>query len=361
LGFHFSKLLGNQFKIAEICKVREMIWYSKILGMFKRIHLILLALFLVNSVAWAQGDTISNSRIPLPGIRRQSWGLDSASLARRQAYRDSVKHVQDSLAVVWIKAPDPNRPNRFIDSLISLYKVENLNFTAWAAKFTKKVNRYDEGRPLPKGEAWVIGVIIFLVLFFSVIKYFFSKEVNSIVESFYSNQILGQINKEDNLFSSWPFVFLYVLFGLIIGMYLYLSAKYLQLSYPVEGFRLFLLLSAVIIGLFTVKIIVLRLLGFLFDIRRLVREYVSILYLSYFNSALIFLPLVIAFSLTPGRYAGIYGYAGLILLMLIFVFQFLRAGANILSNYRFPKVYLIIYLCALEFCPLIILFKALRF
>lgn len=326
--------------------------------MLKRLHAIILVLFLLHSAAWAQTDTISAIRAPRsyrPVYR------DSAFLARRQIFRDSIKHVQDSLAVVWIKAPDPLRPNRFLDSLIKLYKVENLNFTAWGAKFPKKVNRYDEGLPRPRGESWIMGVVLFLVLFFALIKYFFAKELGSIVQSFYSNQILGQINKEDNLFSSWPFVFLYLLFGLIIGLYLYLSGKYLQLSYSVEGFELFLLLSASVISLFTIKIIVLRLLGFLFDIRKLVREYVSILYLSYFNSALIFLPLVIAFSLTPNRFAGVYGYAGIGLLVLIFILQFLRAGANILSNYRFPKVYLIIYLCALEFCPLIILFKALRF
>ncbi len=333
--------------------------YSKLLGMFKRIHSIILVLFLINSAAWAQVDsTRSVNRVP--EVYRPVY-RDSAFLARRQFIRDSIKHVQDSLAVVWIKAPDPNRPNRFIDSLISLYTVEKMDFNAWAARFPKKVSRYDQGMPQPKGEIWIIGVILFLILFFAVIKFFFSKELGSIVQSFYSNQILGQINKEDNLFSSWPFIFLYLLFGLIIGMYLYLSGKYLQLSYPVDGFELFLLLSATVIGLFTVKIIVLRLLGFLFDIRRLVREYVSILYLSYFNSALMFLPLVIAFSLTPNRYAGIYGYIGIFMLVVIFILQFFRAGVNILSNYRFPKVYLIIYLCALEFCPLIILFKALRF
>jgi hypothetical protein len=186
-------------------------------------------------------------------------------------------------------------------------------------------------------------------------------ELNSIVQGFYSNQTLGRINKEDNIFSSWPFVFLYLLFGLIIGLYLYLSGKYLQLSYPLDGFELFIFLSAIVIGLFTVKIIVLRVFGFLFAVKRLVREYVSVLYLSYFNAAILFLPVVIAFSLTSYRFAGIYSYIGIAMLVLIFVTQFLRAGANILTNYKFPKVYLIIYLCALEFCPLIILFKALRF
>jgi hypothetical protein len=316
-------------------------------------------LFIINSAAWAQDDSIPVQKLPTPTYYKRNF--DPAFIARRQAFRDSIKKVQDSVSVVWIKAPDPLRPNRFLDSLLKLYTVEDLNFTGWAAKFLQKTNKYDEGKLMPKGDTWIIGVILFLVLLFALIKFFFSKEISSMMQSFYSNQILAQINKEDNMFSSWPFIFLYLLFGLIMGMYLYLSVKYLQLSYPVDGFELFLLLSSLVIVLFTLKIIALRLLGFLFDIRHYVREYVAILYLSYLNIALIFLPLLIAFSLTPNEYAGIYGYIAIFILVLIFALQFFRAGANILSNYRFPKVYLIIYLCALEFCPLIILFKALRF
>jgi hypothetical protein len=248
-----------------------------------------------------------------------------------------------------------------LDSLISLYKVENLDFHTWAGKFQKKSVRYDAGSPRPYRETWVIAVVLFLVLFFALIRFFFPSELNTIVLAFYSNQALSKINKEDTLFSSWPFIFLYLLFGLITGLYFYLSGKYLEISYPAEGFELFIYLSAVVVGLFTTKIIVLRILGFLFDAKRLVREYVSVLYLSYFNAAILSLPVVIAFSLTSYRFAIIYSYIGIAMLVLIFLFQFLRAGANILSNYKFPKVYLIIYLCALEFCPLIILFKALGY
>lgn len=263
--------------------------------------------------------------------------------------------------MVWIKAPNPERPNRFLDSLISLYKVENLDFRSWAGKFQKKSLRYDEGSPRPYRETWVIVVVLFLVLFFALIRFFFPAELNTIIHAFYSNQTLSKINKEDTLFSSWSFVFLYLLFGLITGLYLYLSGKHLEISYPAEGFELFIYLSAVVVGLFTLKIIALRIVGFLFDVKRLVREYVSVLYLSYFNAAILFLPVVIAFSLTSNRFAVIYSYIGIAILIVIFVLQFLRAGANILSNYKFPKVYLIIYLCALELCPLIILFKALGY
>jgi len=328
--------------------------------MIKRFFGLVLILFLINPLVFAQVDS-SRSNVRQLDFRKSSRQLDSVALVQRQNFRDSISALQDSLSTVWIKAPDPGRPNRFLDSLISLYKVDKLDFNSWAGKFRKKTVRYDAGSPRPYRETWVIVVVLFLVLFFALIRFFFPGELNIIVQAFYSNQALSKINKEDTLFSSWPFVFLYILFGLITGLYLYLSGKYLEISYPAEGFELFIYLSAVVVGLFTMKIIVLRIMGFLFDVKRLVREYVSVLYLSYFNAAILFLPVVIAFSLTSYRFAVIYSYIGIAMLVLIFALQFLRAGANILSNYKFPKVYLIIYLCALEFCPLIILFKALGY
>jgi hypothetical protein len=328
--------------------------------MIKRFFGLILIVFLINPFVFAQGDS-SRSNFRKLNVPEYNRPLDSVTVAQRQNFTDSVNAFKDSLSTVWIKAPDPGRPNRFLDSLISLYKVDNLDFHSWAGKFQKKSVRHDAGIPRPFRETWVIAVVLFLVLFFAVIRFFFPSELNTIVYAFYSNQALGKVNKEDTLFSSWPFIFLYLLFGLTTGLYLYLSGKYLEISYPAQGFELFIYLSAVVVGLFTLKIIVLRILGFLFDVKRLVREYVSVLYLSYFNAAILFLPVIIAFSLTSYRFAIIYSYIGLAMIILIFLLQFLRAGANILSNYKFPKVYLIIYLCALEFCPLIILFKALGY
>lgn len=324
--------------------------------MVKRIRSIFFLFILSNSFALAQADI----RLTNPDVS-VNQRYDSVATDRRIAYRDSISAIRDSISMAWIKSPDPNRPNLFLDSLIRLYKVEKFDFSAWAAKFPKQGRHNQDGIRRPQGETWLVFLILSLLVFFSTIKYFFPAEFNRIIQAFYSNQILTRINKEDNLYNSWPFIFFYLLFGLVIGLYLYLSGKYIQLSYSFEGFELFLFLSALVIGMFTLKILLLRVLGFLFDVRRLVREYVSVLYLSFFNAAILFLPIVIAFSLTSSRFAGVYSYIGMVMVIGIFIVQFIRAGTNILSNYKFPKVYLIIYLCALEFCPLIILFKILGF
>ena len=336
--------------------------------MFRKLYGILGFLLFANLLAFAQIDSGIQRTVPeKPAVRRYSYRLDSAALARREAYRDSLKAVRDSLkavgdslSMVWIKAPDPNRPNLFLDSLIKVYTVKDFDFGAWAKNFKKKDDRYNEGKLRPKRDSWVIFVIILLLLGFGLLKKTFPKHIDSIVESFYNNRMLTQISKESNLFSSWPFLFFYILFGFTIAMFLYLSGKYMQLD-DFDGFDWFIALTALVIGIFTAKIVLLRILGFLFDLGKMVKEYTSILYLSYFNAALLFLPLVVVFSLTPYRFAGIITYLAIILVAFIFIFQFIRAGALILSNYQFPKVYLIIYLCALEICPLLILLKALRF
>lgn len=330
--------------------------------MIKKFSGIFFVLIFIQLTVFAQSDSLNQpGKIspPNPAFRRSQ--IDSAEIKFQQRLQDSIKLSGDSIARLWIKAPDPNRPNRFVDSLINLYKVENFNFAAWAKKFPQKSIHFDEGRVRRTGETWVLAVIISLILFFAILKNAFSKELGSIVQAFYNNRALHQINKEDNLFSSWPFLFLYLLFGLTIGMFLYLSGKYFQLEYNYKGFEWFLVLSALVVGLFTLKIIVLKILGFFFGIQKLVKEYVTVLYLSYFNSALIFLPLILAYSLTPNRYAGIFSYIAILCIILIFAIQFIRAGTNVLSNYHFSKFYLFIYLCALEICPVLILIKALRF
>jgi hypothetical protein len=326
------------------------------MGVIKRSHSIILLILLVNSFAFGQTDSL---RLKLKIPVYESY--DSAKLAKKAFYRDSIRAVRDSLATAWIKTPEPNRPNPFQDSLINLCLVKNMDFAAWASKFKKKDRHDNRGGLRPRGETWVIGVVLFLVIFFSLGRYLFTAEWNNIFMAFYNNQILSRINKEDNLFHSWPLVFFYLLCGLIIGLYLYLLGKHMQLSYSIGGFKLFFFLSAMVIGLFSLKIFVLRILGFVFDANKLAREYILVLNLSYFNTATLFLPVVIAFSLTSNRFADIYSYIGIVMILGIFVFQFLRAGAKILTNYKFPKVYLIIYLCAFEFCPLVILLKLLGY
>lgn len=228
--------------------------------------------------------------------------------------------------------------------------VQNL-FSSSLSKTT-----FQNGEVLFRGETWVIFCIFLFVLVFAVLKNNFSKQLANLVYSFFNNRVLSNLTKEENSFFSWFFVILFVLFGFLFGLFAYLGFSFQNVDKH-YGFQFFLTISAVVMGLFLAKILVLYLFGLIFKAQRLISEYISILYLSYFNAGFLFLPLLIAFSLSPVTYSCYYLTIAVIFLLIIFVFQFIRRGINIMSNYQLSKVYLFLYFCALEICPILILIK----
>ena len=283
-------------------------------------------------------------------LLQDSLLTDSANVLAVDTLTPSILKVRDSLTNA-----------KWLDSLNSGYGFEVFSLQkliSLANNSSEKVI-YQHGNLLPKGDVWVLAIIGFLLVLFAILKNTFAKQLSSVVQSFYSNRALANLNKEDNLVTSWSFLLLFVQFGFTIGMFFYLAAAYKELPQVTQGgFSFFITISVTVIVLYLLKIVCLRFIGFVFDVQKALHQYVSILYLSYFNTSLLFVPIIIAFALSAKKYGANYIVLGISALILIFVFQFLRAAINILSQYRFPKLYLFLYFCTLEICPILILIKA---
>ncbi|MEJ5994755.1 DUF4271 domain-containing protein [Pedobacter sp. Du54] len=285
--------------------------------------------------------------------------IDSLDSARTQ----SIISKRDTVAPVLLRARDSIQIALYSDSLKKnfwqpfLYLQESLrNY-----RHAEHVIKYQQGNLISRGEGWIIATIAFLLVFFAFLKTIFDKQLTAIVQSFFSNRVLSNINREENLFTSWPFFLLFVHFGFTIGLFFYLAAKHEDVNFAKDGFQVFVTISIGIIALYVLKIVVLRLLGYFFNVQKPINEYISILYLTYFNASLLFMPLVIAFALSPPHYGKFYMATSVVLLVIIFALQLIRAGINILSQNRFSKVYLFLYFCTLEICPILILIKAIGF
>ena len=308
--------------------------------------LLFAAVFSTAISCMAQADTVRTHEDTLR-VQHMMYVADSISQARK-------KFVADSLAMQFISAPDPGRHNQYIDTLLKNDGFDGLLFKGGTPK-----HHIGVGTPRTARKAWVIWTIFGLLIYTGILNRFIGKDMYSVIVAFYDKRTFGKISKEDNALTSWAFICLFSLFGLTVGMYLYQILQYYNLTYTVSGFQLFITLSVIVIALFLAKILLLRAIAFVFDINRLVGEYVSVLYLTYFNIAFIFLPVIICFSLLSASLLPWLLRFSLLLMGLIFLIQYLRSTLNIISNFRFPKFYLFIYLCALEICPILILIKAL--
>jgi len=290
------------------------------------------------------------------------------SLVQNTPLQDSLSVVDtanvvaiDTLTPAILKVRDSVTNAKWLASLNEGYGFEVFSLKKWieqAGNSQEKVI-YQHGNLLLKGDVWILQIIGFLLVLFAILKNAFGKQLSSVVQSFYSNRALINLNKEDNLVTSWSFLLLFIQFGFTIGMFFYLTAQYQELPQVQQGgFTFFVTISIIVIFLYLLKIVFLRIIGFVFDVQRALHQYISILYLSYFNTSLLFIPIIIAFALSAKQYGSGYIFLGISVLILIFVFQFIRAAINILSQYRFPKLYLFLYFCTLEICPILILIKA---
>uniref|UniRef100_F4C7S3 DUF4271 domain-containing protein n=2 Tax=Sphingobacteriaceae TaxID=84566 RepID=F4C7S3_SPHS2 len=331
-----------------------------------KIRLVFLLLFsFAFFSAIAVQDTSSRKPVPLP---LKYLVRDSARFARaieKQRVKDSLERVADSLALVrdsmrmhYIKPLARGSKNQFLDSLRKVYIITDGNTLVWGKNINYSGSKQLGVRKVHRPR-WVLYTVFSLFLFFALIRMFFMKDLEAIATSFYSNRVLLQVSKEDNLITSWPFVFLYLLFGFTIGLFLYLYVSYGQLQLGYSEIGLFFTITALVLMLFVVKILITRAIGFVFGIQKLVRDYISILYLSYFNAAIIFLPLLLVLSLVPTNHVKVWILVSCAVGLFVFAMQFLRASNTVLKSYQFSKFYLFIYLCTLEVGPILILIKLL--
>jgi hypothetical protein len=276
--------------------------------------------------------------------------LDSVALATQQRQQ----FVNDSLATVFIM-PDSNRANQLTAILLksNLYKGRTFLDISFNSK-----KKFGFGRNRKSRDPWVLILIIGLLLYTAFLNISLGNDVKSVFQSFYTKRS-GQADKEERPINAWAFIGLFLLFGLTFGLFLYQLAAYNNVYYVISGVQLFVSLSVIIIALFAFKFVLLKFIGFLFDINRVVSEYITALYLTYFNITFVFLPVVVCFSLLAAQFIPYLLAIALVLIVIIFVWIYLRSSVSIISNFRFHKFYLFIYLCALEICPILILIKVL--
>ncbi|RYY26603.1 MAG: DUF4271 domain-containing protein [Sphingobacteriaceae bacterium] len=276
---------------------------------------------------------------------------DSAELAQIQFKSDSMAHF-------FIALPDSNRKNQFIDSVVKANLYTGYAFLDMHYQPAKA--KVQSGKTRNFRSVWMLAAILVLLLYLALLNRFMGKSISDIVASFYDQRVLSQFSKEENLLNSWTFILLFLLFGATIGLLFYQVTAYYNHSFTDDGWQLYLGFTLAAIIFFILKIIVLRVLGLIFNIRNLVKEYIAVLYLTYFNITFISLPLVVCFGLIADSFKPLVLLVCGVLLLAVLFWQYIRSSINILSVYRFSKVYLFIYLCALEFCPVLILIKALK-
>ncbi|WDF69259.1 DUF4271 domain-containing protein [Sphingobacterium oryzagri] len=256
--------------------------------------------------------------------------------------------------------PPSDRPNQLLTQFLAKILENSVDFNKSLAAIGAERDGVVSFTGLAKSErpSWVLSCIFGLFVALAVVRLLFPSDFSMIVQAYYHERTLQQVSKEDNMLTSWPYILLYLIFSLALGLFITLiESSFVRLD--LLNWNNYFRTAGIVAILFILKILFIRFISFVFEIGRLVREYVTVLYLVYFNSMLFLMPVLLIVALVPTSYFKFVLIFFSVVVSMLFIYRFLRTAFRLFGNLKFSIFYLILYLCALEVAPILILVKTL--
>ncbi|MFO7369930.1 MAG: DUF4271 domain-containing protein [Bacteroidales bacterium] len=210
---------------------------------------------------------------------------------------------------------------------------------------------------IPATHDWLLGIFLLLVVLFVWIRIFYSKFFATLGNALVSYHMSAKLLEEKNVLSQRVSTVLDFIYLIVFSVFVYelIAYKGLALS-GTSGIRFFLILFNVMILYALFRIIMMKVMGFLFLSRSLFSEYLHNTFVVNKGLGIVLFPVVVTAHYLPGVLMPVLLIAGLAAFLVAFFWKLIRAYQIIIRRDIFI-FYLILYLCTLEILPFLLGYK----
>lgn len=204
---------------------------------------------------------------------------------------------------------------------------------------------------------WIFYMIIGFLVIVSWLRVFNSKYLISNFTALFNYHRATKLYSERNIIQQRVSALLNVIYFLSFGLYLFLIFIHFQ-WHPanLSGFMLFLTLTGLLVLLFLVRVLLMKLTGFIFVRTELFSAYLFHYYLTNKALGLVMIPFSLAIAYTSGMLTEITIFLSLFVVSSAFVLRLVRTIMFIIKN-EVLLFYLILYLCTVELLPFLVILK----
>ena len=206
---------------------------------------------------------------------------------------------------------------------------------------------------------WLIGVLVLSIILFATVRLIFNKYLSQLIQSTTSYSTFTRLFRERyfNLFhASFR---LDVIFSLVMALFFYqiLNNFKINLGFS-KSYSVYLICLLIVIGYFIAKKLIYYILGVLTESTFEVHEY--LFSITVFNRVLglFLLPVTATIAFVPLTKVEPVLVGGLVIVAIFYLMSLIRGGKIFLKKH-FSISYLILYLCTLEFLPLLLIYNLL--
>jgi len=206
---------------------------------------------------------------------------------------------------------------------------------------------------------WLIGVLVLSIILFATVRLIFNKYLSQLIQSTTNYSTFTRLFRERyfNLFhASFR---LDVIFSLVMSLFFFqiLTNFKINLGFS-KSYSVYLICLLIVIGFFIAKKLIYFILGVLTESTSEVNEY--LFSITVFNRVLglFLLPVTATIAFVPLSNVEPVLIAGLVMIGIFYLMSLIRGGKIFLKKH-FSISYLILYLCTLEFLPLLLIYNLL--
>jgi hypothetical protein len=204
---------------------------------------------------------------------------------------------------------------------------------------------------------WLFLYLFALLGLFAWIRVYYGNILSQTVQASTNFQVAAKMFKDKSLLQNQLDNILYAFYFLSLAFFLFFLEERMNLvPYNLHGVLLYLFNLAIISGIFLVRVVIINLLGILFNQRSLFREY---LYHTFIYNKLLgisILTLLLFVVYTGGILQDIFFWAALMTVLIVMIMRIIR-GLIFSFKKDISIFYMFCYLCALEIVPLALLYR----
>lgn len=204
--------------------------------------------------------------------------------------------------------------------------------------------------------AWMAPSILVCFILLAFAHYGWHKRLFQIFKAFFVRRLFVQLAREGGLFNERVTLLLFIsyIFGLTLFLF-QISDFYIGTpADTLESIVLFVKILAFVFFLYIVKIGLFRFSGIVFKSVKETSDYVLTIFVFGQIAGVIILPFLVLLTYLKSEYVI---FAGLLLFSMLYIYRFYRGAATVTSSSKISVYYLFLYLCTLEFLPLVIIAK----
>lgn len=180
------------------------------------------------------------------------------------------------------------------------------------------------------------------------------KKLDQVIKGFYMNRYTSQLGRDELSLGNRVSIFLTGLFIITFSLFITQTANYYGFTEGVTQTVFFIRTAVFICLAYGVKILVVKLIGFIFQNQKESNDYSIMIFLFCNTLGMFLLPVVICLAFVRDVSPLVFIYTGLGIFALFLCIRLLKGIIIGFNSVRVSKFYLFLYLCTLEILPFVI-------